>query len=136
MKKKNLILALALLIGGVSASLLMGACDRDTNCYVQVSVIDETTNKPLKGAFVKIDIDSSYVKAEGYSDAQGIFNATFTAPAIFNVNATYEDGYDEEYTRTNYYCYRKGSSNIRLKEGDTIYTTVLITSDIYRQYRN
>ncbi|MDO4217872.1 MAG: hypothetical protein Q4D03_06850 [Bacteroidales bacterium] len=136
MKKKNLIFALALLIGGVSAALMMNACDKDTNCYVQVSVVDETSNKPLKNAFVKIDIDSSYVKAEGYTDVAGLFNATFTAPAIFNVNATYEDGYDSVYTRDTYICYRKGSNTVRLKEGDTVYSTVVITKDIYREYRN
>lgn len=135
MKKKNLILTLALLISGVSAALTFGSCDKDTNCYVKVTVVDETTQRALKGAFVKIDIDSSYQKAQGYTDATGTFEAMFLAPAIFNVNATYEDGYDSVYTRNQYYCYRKGSNTIRLKEGDTVFSTVTISHDIHREYR-
>ncbi|MCQ2277905.1 MAG: hypothetical protein MJZ62_01270 [Bacteroidales bacterium] len=134
MNKKLLAFACAILIGGLSA-ILFTACDKDTNCYVQVKVVDETTKAPLKGAFVKIDIDSSFVSSEGHTDALGIFNTTFSAPAIFNVNVVYEDGYDDTYTRDQFYCYRKGSNTIRLKEGDTVYTTVNVEKTIYHETR-
>ena len=42
MKKKILALACLILIGGLSA-FFFGACDKDTNCYVEVTVIDEIT---------------------------------------------------------------------------------------------
>lgn len=134
MKKKILALTIALLIGGISA-VFLNACDKDTNCYVQVTVLDQATDKPVKNVFVKIDIDSSYVKAEGYTDAQGIFNATFSAPAIFNVQATLETGYDSVYTPDIYYCYRSGSNTIRLVEGDTVFSTVILESTIHTEYR-
>lgn len=134
MMKKFFALALISLIGGLSA-IFFNACDKDTNCYVRVNVIDEVTNAPVGGAFVKIDIDSSYVKAEGITDAMGIFDATFDAPAIFNVNVTFETGYDDVYTPDIYYCYRKGSNTIRLKEGDTVYSTVVLEKTIHQEYR-
>lgn len=134
MKKKILALVCTILIGGMSA-ILFNACDKDTNCYVKVSVVDETTKAPIKNAFVKIDIDSSYVSSEGYTDASGVFETSFLAPAIFNVNVTYETGYDSVYTPDLFYCYRKGSNTIRLKEGDTVFSTVVLLKDIIQVAR-
>lgn len=137
MKKKILALTLTLLIGGMSA-ILFHACDKDTNCYVHVTVLDEVTKEPLSGVFVKIDIDSSYVSREGYTDARGVFvpEEPFTAPAIFYVNATYETGYDDSiYTAAEFFCYRKGSNTIRLVEGDTVYCTVNVEETINRDVR-
>ena len=122
-------------MGGLSA-FFFGACDKDTNCYVEITVVDEVTKKPVKGVFVKIDIDSSYINAQGYTDANGRFDTVFSAPAIFNVSAKYETGYDETYTREMFYCYRKGNNTIRLKEGETVQSTVNLESEIIREYRN
>ncbi|MBQ6236753.1 MAG: hypothetical protein IJK07_00910 [Bacteroidales bacterium] len=135
MKKKILTLVCLVLIGGLSI-FSISACDKDTNCYVRVTVVDEVTHAPIKGVFVKIDIDSSYINAQGYTDASGNFDATFTAPAIFNVAAKYETGYDSVYTRELFFCYRKGNNTIRLKEGDTVFSTVNLETEIYRDYRN
>lgn len=134
MKKKFLFFACVALISGISA-FFMNACDKDTNCYVEVTVVDEVTKQPVKGVFVKIDIDSSYVSAEGYTNAQGRFDTVFSAPAIFNVNATYETGYDSIYTPDQFYCYRKGSNTIRLKEGEVVQSTVNLEKEILREYR-
>lgn len=135
MKKKILALTCLLLIGGLSA-FFFGACDKDTNCYVEVTVIDEITKLPVKGANVKIDIDNSYVNAEGITDAAGQFKTQFSAPAIFNVAVTYETGYDETYTPDIFYCYRKGNNTIRLKEGETVYCTVNLEAAVIAEYRN
>ena len=135
MKKKILTLVCLALIGGLSI-FSISACDKDTNCYVRITVVDEVTHAPMKGVFVKIDIDSSYINAQGYTDAAGHFDATFTAPAIFNVAAKYETGYDSIYTRELFFCYRKGNNTIRLKEGDTVFSTVNLETEIYRDYRN
>lgn len=134
MKKKFLFLFCLALIGGLSA-IFFCACDKDTNCYVEVTVLDEVTKKPVKDVFVKIDINSSYVNAEGYTNADGRFDAVFDAPAIFNVNATYETGYDSVYTPDLFYCYRKGSNTIRLKEGEVVQSTVNLEKEIIREYR-
>ncbi len=134
MKKKNFILACLVLIGGFSA-FFFGACDKDTNCYVEVTVLDEATKTPVKDVFVKIDIDSSYISAQGYTNAEGRFDTVFSAPAIFSVAAKYETGYDSIFTPEMFYCYRKGNSTIRLKEGEVVTATVILESEILREYR-
>lgn len=135
MKKKILTLVCLILMGGLS-TLYFVSCDKDTTCYVQINVVDEATHKPVQGVFVKIDINSSAVNAEGYTDALGQYTTSFSAPAIFNVSAEYETGYDSIYTRELFYCYRKGNNTIRLKEGDTVYSTINLESEIQREYRN
>lgn len=134
MKKK--IFAIACLILTIALStILFDSCDKDTNCYVEVTVVDETTLAPISGAFVKIDIDSSYINAQGITNAAGRFDAVFAAPAIFNVNVTYEDGYDETHTPAEYYCYRTGSNTIKLKEGDTVAVTVNVEAYVHKEFR-
>lgn len=135
MKKKIFALVCLVLIGGFSI-FSIASCDKDTNCYVHVTVVDEVTHAPVKGVFVKIDIDSSYVNAQGFTDANGVFETTFAAPAIYNVAAKYETGYDSVYTRDLFYCYRKGNNTIRLKEGDTVFSTVNLETEIIREYKN
>ena len=134
MKKKILALACLILIGGFSV-FFFGACDKDTNCYVEITVVDEVTKMPVSNVFVKIDIDSSYINAQGYTNAAGQFTTTFSAPAIFNVAAKYETGYDDIYTPDQFYCYRKGNNTIRLKEGEVVRSTVNLESTIIREYR-
>lgn len=134
MKKKFFIIACLAVISGLSA-FFFHACDKDTNCYVEITVVDEATKKPVKNVFVKIDIDSSYVSAQGFTNAEGRFDTVFKAPAIFNVSAMYETGYDSIYKRDEFYCYRKGSNTIRLKEGETVQSTVNLESTIIREYR-
>jgi len=135
MKKKILALVCLFLIGGLS-TLYFVSCDKDTNCYVRITVVDEVTHLPIQGVFVKIDIDNSYVNAQGYTDAAGNFDTVFSAPALFNVAAEYETGYDSVYTRELFYCYRKGNNTIRLKEGDTVYSTINLETEVQHVYRN
>lgn len=144
MKKKIFALATLLLIGGLSV-FFFAACDKDTDCYVEITVIDETTKKPLPLVFVKIDSNesdygdtttSSAVNATGYTDMNGIFRATFSAPAILNVYAVWETGYDEIYTPDIYYCYRDGKNTIRLREGETVKSTVVLMSKLNHPNRH
>ena len=136
MKKKILTHVCLFLMSSLSVISFV-ACDKDTNCYVSITVIDEDTKAPVPNVFVKIDIDSSYICAKGNTDSKGTFDATFSAPAIFNVSATYENAsmYDDVYTAEIFHCYRKGNNTIRLKEGDTVRTTVVLESTIIREYR-
>ena len=133
MNKKVLAFACLLLIGGLSV-FFFGACDKDTTCYVQINVIDEETKLPVKGVFVKIlDIDPSFGQTEGFTDQAGVFETQFKAPAILNVTATYETGYDSIYTPDLFYCYRKGNNTIRLKEGETVTATINLEKEIVRE---
>lgn len=135
MKKKIIIISCLLLISSLAA-FFFAACDKDTDCYVEVTVIDQNTNLPISGALVTIDIDNSYVSAEGYTNANGRFDAVFKAPAIFNVVARYETGYDDIYTPEEWYCYREGHNTIRLKEGEVVKTTVIVESTVHQEMRN
>ncbi|MBP5536115.1 MAG: carboxypeptidase regulatory-like domain-containing protein [Bacteroidales bacterium] len=91
----------------------------------------------VSGANVKIDIDSSYVSREGVTNASGRFDTEFPAPAIFNINATYESAefYTEIYTPDTWFCYQKGSNTVRLKEGEIVEATVTLDPGICRDRR-
>ena len=130
MKKKILALACLILMGGLSICFF-NSCDKDTTCYVKLTVIDEDTKLPLSGVLVRIlDIDTSYGQSQGYSDASGIFETQFKAPAILNVEAIYETGYNETFTPDRYFCHRDGTNTIRLKEGETVEATIVVESKI------
>lgn len=136
MKKKILALACLFLMGGLSICFF-NSCDKDTTCKVKISVIDEETRAPMSGVFVKfLDIDTSFGISEGITSVAGTFETEFKAPAILNVHATYETGYDDSvFTRERYYCYREGSNTVRLKEGETVEATIVVESDIKQDLR-
>ncbi len=138
MHKKHLSLLVLALAGMMS---LFVACDKDTDCYVTVNVIDimkitdsigsRVDTLPVPDAFVKIDIDSS----EGYTDVSGTFRTVFAAPAIFNV-AVKLNVLDENYDPSKFDVYRRGSGTIRLREGDTVFSTVILEKDTIILSRN
>ncbi len=142
MHKKHLSLLVLALAGMMS---LFVACDKDTDCYVSVNVIDivkvtdsissRTDTLPVPGAFVKIDIDSSMVNSEGFTDATGTFRTVFAAPAIFNVAVKLNVAL-EEYDPARFDIFRSGSGTIRLKEGDTVFSTVILERDTTINSRN
>lgn len=139
MKKNFLLTILAVLLCGCAA-VFFGSCDKDTNCYVHVTVLDQITDSlgvkrevPVSNAFVKIDIDSSMVYSQGYTNANGVFKTMFTAPALFNVVAKYIVVDTPAYNPSEFVSYRKGNSNIHLKEGDTVYSIVYLGHDIIHE---
>jgi len=135
MKKKILAVACAFLISGLAIFNFI-SCDKDTHCYLQVTV-KNSDGLTVSGANVKIDIDSSYVSREGVTNASGRFDTEFPAPAIFNINATYESAefYTEIYPPDNWFCYQKGSNTVRLKEGEIVEATVTLDPGICRDRR-
>lgn len=136
MKKKSLFLVGALLISVLSA-LLFTSCDKDTWCYIDVTVIDSKNNNlPAPGAWVKIqyvkenDSDPSNpitgtIADTGQCDASGVYKTRFAAPAIFTIVARV----DEPDTLNNRSYYREGEKSVRLKESETVTTTVKIIGD-------
>lgn len=139
MKKNFFLTIVAVLLFG-SAAFFFGSCDKDTNCYVRVSVRDQvtdtlgvTTEVPVSGAYVKIDIDSSMISSEGYTNASGVYETMFRAPALFNVAVKYIVIDTPAYPVTEFVSYRKGNSNIHLKEGDTVFTTVYLGHDVIHE---
>lgn len=136
MKKKISLLATLFLMGGLSICFF-DSCDKDTTCSVKISVLDEETRTPLSGVVVRfLDIDTSFGTAEGITDNAGVFATEFKAPAILNVEAIYETGYDDSvFTRELYYCHRDGSNTVRLKEGETVEATIVVESTIKQDLR-
>lgn len=136
MKKKILVLTCLFLMGGLSICFF-NSCDKDTTCRIKVSVIDEVSRAPLPGVFVRfLDIDTSFGNPQGITDMAGMFETEFKAPAILNVEAVYETGYDDSiFTRDRYYCHRDGSNTVRLKEGETVETTIVIEKEVKQDLR-
>lgn len=135
MKKKSILFIGTLLISALS-TMLFTACDKDTWCYIDVTVLDsEKNDAPAGGAWVKIQ----YVKENeadplnpitgtiadtGQCDNNGYYRTKFAAPAIFTVEARI----DEPDTLNHKSYFRNGEKSIRLKEGETVAVNVKVTS--------
>lgn len=134
MKKKSLSVFGFLLISLLSCTVFT-SCDKDTWCYVDVTVLDaKNNNEPSPGAWVKIqyvkknDADPQNnvvgtISDTGQCNANGIYQTKFAAPAIFTVTARI----DEPDTLNNKYYYREGEKTVRLKEGEAVPVTVKVT---------
>jgi hypothetical protein len=124
MKKKINRLCLLLFISLLPATLFT-SCDDDTNCYLDVQVIDEVTKAPVSGAIVELyqnNCDpSDYNYRSGVTDGTGTYSTSFVAPGIYSIKATLnlaEGGY------------RLGTGTVRTLEGETKVTQVILTADI------
>lgn len=124
MKKKIHILPVLLFISLLSASLFT-ACDKDTNSYVDVLVVNEGNRAPVSG--VKVEFyqnscsPSDYNYTVGVTDENGIFSTYFVAPAILSIKAslTAADGGT-----------RYGYGTVRLVEGETKTATITLEAKV------
>ncbi|MCQ2273402.1 MAG: hypothetical protein MJZ86_01265 [Bacteroidales bacterium] len=137
MKKKSLFLIGALLLSALS-TMFFTSCDKDTWCYIDVTVLDpKNDNAPAGGAWVKIQ----YVKENesdpnnpvtgtiadtGQCDSHGIYKTKFAAPAIFTIAARIDEPDTLNFNKP---YYREGEKSIRLKEGETVYATVKVNGE-------
>ena len=124
--KKKIIFASAMLFFSILPMLLFTSCDKDTNSYLEVLVIDDATKEPIPGA--NVDITQSgggTIQVHGVTDSKGIFKATFKAPAIVKVKASLpmpiEQGGGE----------RRGETQVRLIEGETLTAKISLTEQVY-----
>ena len=124
MKKKINRLCLLLFISLLPVAFFT-SCDSDTNCYLDVQVVDEVTKAPVSGATVEVyqnNCDpSDYNYRNGVTNGSGIFSTVFEAPGIYSIKATLnvENG-----------GYRMGTGTVRTIEGETKTTQVVLTTDI------
>ena len=130
--KKSLLITLSALVISAFAAVIFTSCDKETDSTVMVVVIDEETNQPFQGVGVKIAKDNSEVNVEGVTDANGHFKATFKAPAIFDVIATYETGMSDPTTGERFY--RQGKNSVRLVDGETVECRVIVLKEMLRHY--
>ena len=87
MKKKIHILSVLLFIS-LLPTVLFTACDKDTNCYVDVLVLDEATRKPVSNVIVELyqgnNITDGLNYDTGVTNEEGIYSTHFVAPAIIS----------------------------------------------------
>ena len=123
MKKKNLIFS-AMLFFSILPMALFAGCDKDTNCYLDVKVLGESTINPISGALivgspvggaeVEVYQDGGTVSAKGITGSDGIYSTHFNAPAIVKIKAKKDDGVS----------LFQGSTSVRLIQGETITAVV------------
>ena len=129
MKKKSVFIALALFVSTLSLTTLV-SCDKDTMCYLKVTVVDEANNNaPVKGAYVKIDNNGSSIYAEGTTNDNGVYQTEFAAPAIFDVHVVDSADWDTLYNK--FMGYRTGEATFKLKTGETVDVNVVLKDNIY-----
>ena len=125
MKKKINRLCLLLFISLLPVALFT-SCDDDTNCYLDVLVIDEATKAPVSGAVVELYQkncdESDYNYRKGVTGSDGIFSTYFETPGIFSIKAALNLTVGGQ---------RQGTGTVRTIEGETKTTTVILTNEIH-----
>jgi hypothetical protein len=126
MKKKNLILSVMLFFSILPMALFTG-CDKDTNCYLEVKVLNESTvdpnsgliipGNPMPGTEVEVFQDGGTVYAKGITDGDGIYKTHFSAPAIVKIKARIDTGLSILH----------GESSVRLIQGETVPAVINLT---------
>ena len=124
--KKKILFASVMLFFSILPMLLFTGCDKDTNCYLEVSVIDDDTKAPIPNAIIDISQSGGgVVHVQGVTDNGGNFKATFKAPAIVKVKASLPrpdaQGGGE----------RRGETQVRLLEGETLTAKISLTGQYY-----
>lgn len=128
MKKKSILLTCILLLSGLSF-FTFSSCDSDTNCYIRVTVVDETTKTPIYNCMVTIGAEGGNIEDQsGLTDPMGVFEASFPAPAIMTIDAKL---IDLENSTENTTAFRAGKTSARLKEGETIDVTLTLPETTY-----
>ena len=104
---------------------LFSSCDKDTNSYLDVLVINEGDRTPVPGVKVELyqnNCDPSDLNySTGVTDGNGSYSAKFTAPAIINIKATL--AVENEGVRI-------GTGSARLIEGETKTAQVILKTEI------
>ena len=124
--KKKILFASAMLFFSILPMLLFTSCDKDTNSYLEVLVLDDVTKNPIPAA--NVDITQSgggTIQVHGITGNDGIFKASFKSPAIIKVKASLpipiEQGGGE----------RRGETQVRLLEGETLTAKISLTDQVY-----
>ncbi len=127
MKKKSFLFS-ALLFFSILPMTIFAGCDKDTNCYLEVQVVDSDKITPIPNAKVVIyQQNGSLIYEEIYTDGSGKYKTSYPAPSIIQVVAT-----------TPYFIpnvegpigERTGYTSARLDEGETVVAKVIIGPEV------
>ena len=117
MKKKSLILVCLLLFSGLSM-LTFSSCDKDTDSYLHVTVVNGNSTSPISNVSIEVYPEGGNIKKHtGKTDVNGEYMTSFKAPSIVTINAKY---IVEDLCTENQTAYRKTTSSARLKEGEIV----------------
>lgn len=107
-------------------------CKKEPVCeaiiHVHKTLTGLDTADAVPNCYVTIGQDDSYAefaKAEGYTDANGIFSHTFRYEALLDVVATYSNTYVNE-NNQEIYEHGTGANRIKLVPGEVAEIVVLI----------
>jgi len=135
MKKKNFIFSVVLFFS-ILPMALFSSCDKDTNCYLEVNVVDTGTINPISGetiagpgipgAVVEVFQDGGTVYAKGVTGSDGVYSTYFNAPAIVKIKAKLQ-----LYNGDQPAGERRGETSVRLEEGETVSAQIVLSSQIY-----
>lgn len=121
MKKKSLLLLCLLLFSGLSM-LFFSSCDKDTDSYLLVTVVNGNSTSPISNVSLEIYPEGGNIKKHtGKTDENGQFLTSFKAPSIVTINAKY---IVESLCTENQIAFRRTTSSARLKDGETVEVTV------------
>ena len=123
MNKKRFLTHAMLFISLLTAAVF-SACDKDTNCYLDVLVVEEGTRTPVSGVGIVISQEHGSIHVDGITEGNGKFSTHFTAPAILNIDATLL--VDAENA-----LYRTGKTTVRTKEGETVTAIVTLAQQLH-----
>jgi hypothetical protein len=136
MKKKNFIFSVVLFFSILPMALFY-SCDKDTNCYLEVNVVDTGTINPISGetiagpgipgAVVEVFQDGGTVYAKGVTGSDGVYSTYFNAPAIVKIKVAYQVYNDNGVAIGE----RRGETSVRLEEGETVSAQIVLSSQIY-----
>ncbi|MBR1798585.1 MAG: carboxypeptidase regulatory-like domain-containing protein [Bacteroidales bacterium] len=122
MRKSLFAVTIVLFISAISTALLW-SCDKDTNSYLKVQVIDEKSRNPVDGVDITISQQGGTVSGSGVTNASGVYEQTFVSPAIIDISARKTVPYGE----------RRGSTSVRLIEGEVKEATITLPDSVYFQ---
>ena len=122
MNKKSILFP-ALLFISLLTPVFFSSCDKDTNCYLDVYVVEEGSRKAVSGAKIEITQEQGAIHDEGVTDAEGKYSTRFPAPAILTINATLVEDVENN-------GHRDGSTTVRTTDGETVSATVTLASEI------
>lgn len=109
-------------------SLFFTSCDRDTNSYLDVLVIDEVTKEPVAGVNVETyqnnRDESDYNFRRGVTGTNGIFSTYYGAPGIMSIYVYYNIDAPTG-------GQRRGSGTVRVIEGETKTVQIILESAIH-----
>ncbi|MBP5677800.1 MAG: carboxypeptidase regulatory-like domain-containing protein [Bacteroidales bacterium] len=120
--KKKINTLTALLFFSLLPLTLFSSCDKDTNCYLDVLVVDEASRAPVSNVNVDIFQTNGTVNDNGITGNDGIYKTHFVAPAVLSIKVTLPLGDGTE---------RRGDGTVRLKEGETVTSTITLGKQIF-----